>query len=330
MFIKQFVGQENLQKANELFEKVRQSLIEMFQENTWIDKKLIPFLIEEVNEMKISMGIPDEYKNLKNIDKMYAKIGEDYKNQSYLTLVRNLLKMNSEETILRVARMEQITYAKSQPKGLSLMQTAHISHPGHRITYPASRLNVPIMHKSLPEWVNIGSIAFNMAHELGHAFDSNRFFKNKFQTNYNLSIDSTKTEFSKRLKCVEKQFDQFQFPDGTFSKGSRTIKEDISDKIGFDIAFRIFKKLESNSTFQQLPGLENFTPEQLFFQRLGQVWCTKKMTNEKIRSFGKDVHSAPKFRTNGMMQNSKDFSRAFGCELGSPMNPKIKCQIFDE
>ena len=34
-----------------------------------------------------------------------------------------------------------------------------------------------------------------------------------------------------------------------------------------------------------------------------------------------DEHSLPRERVNGPLTNSPDFHRAFGCKLGTPMNP---------
>ncbi|CAI5442902.1 unnamed protein product [Caenorhabditis angaria] len=327
MYIKHFVGAEILKRSKKLFETVKETFIKIIDENEWIDENLKHLLIEEVSHIKASIGIPDEHENQENIDRMYARIGEDYKNQSYLTLVRNLLKMNSEETILRVARMEQITYTL-RPKGRvspSFNQKHHRLH-GQQF-FPTFRMNLPRLHESLPEWVMIASFASTLGHEMGHSFDTKRFDKNHLMQSYNLTT-KTKNEFEKRLDCIKQQFSYFKFPDGSFSNGSRTIKEDTCDSIGFDIAYRIFENLKPDAKFRKLPGFENSTTEQLFFLGKGQILCAKKITPAGIEGFKKDVHSYEKFRVNGVMANSKEFAKAFGCEIGKPMNPEKKCKLF--
>lgn len=61
---------------------------------------------------------------------------------------------------------------------------------------------------------------------------------------------------------------------------------------------------------------------------LFKVWCsavTEETTNLQIE---KDPHSPPKFRVIGPLSNLKEFSNIFGCPIGSPMNPKDKCEIW--
>lgn len=45
----------------------------------------------------------------------------------------------------------------------------------------------------------------------------------------------------------------------------------------------------------------------------------------KIRS---SVHSPGPIRVLGPLSNSWDFAEAYGCSLGSPMNPKNKCSVW--
>lgn len=59
-----------------------------------------------------------------------------------------------------------------------------------------------------------------------------------------------------------------------------------------------------------------------------KVWCsavTEETTNLQIE---KDPHSPPKFRVIGPLSNLKEFSNVFDCPIGSPMNPKDKCEIW--
>ena len=41
-----------------------------------------------------------------------------------------------------------------------------------------------------------------------------------------------------------------------------------------------------------------------------------------------DPHAPPRFRVNGVLRNSEEFSRVFGCKKGSFMNPSDKCVVW--
>jgi endothelin-converting enzyme len=84
---------------------------------------------------------------------------------------------------------------------------------------------------------------------------------------------------------------------------------------------------------KRLPGLEEYSPEQMFFIQYARGWCGKPNPNKYERAL-KDVHSPDKWRIVGVLQNSQDFASAFKCELGSRMNPRktkdndTKCDVW--
>jgi predicted metalloendopeptidase len=78
----------------------------------------------------------------------------------------------------------------------------------------------------------------------------------------------------------------------------------------------------------KLPGLDNYTPEQLFFISFGRQWCSKTTPERAVRQLHTDVHSPARVRIHGPIQNSPDFAKAFNCPSGSPMNPVKKCEVW--
>jgi len=82
---------------------------------------------------------------------------------------------------------------------------------------------------------------------------------------------------------------------------------------------------------QQLPGLTQYSPEQLFFISFGHLWCTN--TKYTDRNFLKlihdgDPHAPGMFRVNGVVSNSDEFAKAFNCPVNSNMNPEKKCTLW--
>ncbi|CAO3568510.1 unnamed protein product [Mortierella alpina] len=113
-----------------------------------------------------------------------------------------------------------------------------------------------------------------------------------------------------------------------------TLNENIADNGGARQAFAAWQTRFMSDLFGtrhrnfQLPGLENYTPEQLFYISFGRSWC-KKMRPDALTKFaGTDSHSPHSWRINGALQNSDQFAWAFQCPVGSPMNPPKKCQLW--
>ena len=97
---------------------------------------------------------------------------------------------------------------------------------------------------------------------------------------------------------------------------------------------------------QQLPGV-NLTPEQMFWVSAGIMQCGKYKDKALAQFLRVDTHTPNDFRLKvcikafthrdqdlkvlflqGIVSNQENFVKDFGCEDGSPMNRKNKCQIW--
>lgn len=76
-----------------------------------------------------------------------------------------------------------------------------------------------------------------------------------------------------------------------------------------------------------LPGLGAFTADQLFFVQYAQVWC-EISNREGYHKSLLDSHAPGRFRANGVVSNSPQYAKAFGCQIGQPMNPAEKCDLW--
>lgn len=109
-----------------------------------------------------------------------------------------------------------------------------------------------------------------------------------------------------------------------------TLGENLADNGGVNAALMSMKKSvdEKPKENMALPGLENFSPEQLFFINFGRVWCSNMRPEMAVQRVRGDVHSPAKVRVNAAVQNSREFADAFGCEAKNAMNPKNKCSVW--
>ncbi|CAI5439654.1 unnamed protein product [Caenorhabditis angaria] len=325
MFIEQFVPKQNLEKANQLVDEVKEVFREMIEENDWMEQELKDGLKNEIDLIKSSIGIPDEYKDMKNIEKMYESVQKTKpaEQQTYLELVRNLLAMNSEETFLRVAREEQIKYS-----GNPIYVSSNFRIGSHRTSIPPIVLNFPYIDSDLPHWNMIAALGFMISHEIGHPFDADSFEHDSLLVNYPMSPKNRK-EFKKRVDCIISKYSKYTFSDGTFSDGKKSQSEDTADKIGIDLVSRILKKLLITEKQQKLPILAEYSVEQQFFMRVAHEWCGMNFVGEYLKKAKKHVHSIGEFRINGMMSNTAAFAKAFKCAEKTPMNPEKKCPLYD-
>jgi predicted metalloendopeptidase len=58
------------------------------------------------------------------------------------------------------------------------------------------------------------------------------------------------------------------------------------------------------------------------------MWCRAETVAGLEVMVQKDSHSPNRFRVIGSLSNMAEFGEAFGCSLGSKMNPVHKCVLW--
>ncbi|CAI5439656.1 unnamed protein product [Caenorhabditis angaria] len=324
IFVEQFVPKENLKRAKENLKELKEVFREMIDENDWMEQELKDGFKKEADLIEASLGVPEEYEDMENVEKMYESVQKTKgaEQQTYLELVRNLLKMNAEETFLRVAKKTVMTLAVKP-----LSWNAYFHYGAHQTSLATVLMKYPKIDMDLPSWNTIADFSHILGHEVGHAFDANSFETNQLLQKYQMST-KTREEFKKRFDCFIQKYSKYKFPDGTFSNGQKTNVEDSVDQIGFVLISRLFKKLLDDRRQQKLPVLDQYTVEQQFYLRFAYPLCCRKNTNKDIEKAKNLEYSIFEFRVNGMVSNSDDFAKAFGCAKNTPMNPEKKCPLY--
>lgn len=78
----------------------------------------------------------------------------------------------------------------------------------------------------------------------------------------------------------------------------------------------------------RLPGLQQYTPHQMFWISAAQTWCSMDRTEYMRLQILNSFHAPDKYRVIGSFSNSEHFSKDFNCKLGTPMNPANKCTLW--
>jgi len=111
-----------------------------------------------------------------------------------------------------------------------------------------------------------------------------------------------------------------------FVDGKLTLGENISDLGGVKMAFKAYRALRNDAA--KVYVADGYTEDQQFFIAVGQAWCTRDRPAELAKRLQSDPHAPPKFRVYGSLRNMKEFSEAFSCAPGTPMNPAKSCSVW--
>lgn len=105
--------------------------------------------------------------------------------------------------------------------------------------------------------------------------------------------------------------------------------ENIADNGGLKFSYKAYKKwIKKNGAEMRLPGLQQFSADQMFWISAAQSWCSVDRTEFMHLRILNGVHAPDKYRVIGSISNLKEFSQDFKCKLGSPMNPRDKCTVW--
>lgn len=101
--------------------------------------------------------------------------------------------------------------------------------------------------------------------------------------------------------------------------GLKTFQENIADYLGVTFAFKAYQSYVAlNEAESRLSGLEQFSPEQIFFISFATQFCTKYENNDVLNRVMQDaVHSVLPHRVIGALSNFYSFSEHFKCPAKS-------------
>lgn len=200
---------------------------------------------------------------------------------------------------------------------------AYYNPPGNEIVFPAGIMQFPVFDVNLPKYISYGAFGSVSGHELSHAFDSTgrHYDQNGNYTDW--WTDSTVRNFTQRADCFVEQYSNYtvEGPDGKplHVNGKLTLGENIADAGGVAAAFAAWRKRQAESPSQDLPGLEHFTQDQLFFVSYANWWCGKSRKETAINRIYTDPHAPKWARILGTMANSRDFRESFKCPSKEPI-----------
>ena len=73
---------------------------------------------------------------------------------------------------------------------------------------------------------------------------------------------------------------------------------------------------------------DGFNEDQQFFLGFGQAWCSKSRADFAKMLVQQDEHSPSEWRVNGALSATPEFSRVWGCKVGSRMRPANACVVW--
>jgi len=322
----------------DMVENIRNAMISKIKKLEWLDKSTREYAINKVLNIKYMLAYSDSIMNIDNVYNQY-KFLEQHEEDNYLSIVLNLINLDTKPIF-------NLIYNEN-PGKTTLYDTPVISDeviPTYQVNafyykfdnsmkFPVSILQMPFFSKNQPNYINYGALGYIMGHELTHAFDSDGRSYDSEGYYYNWWTDNDDKEFSEYSQCFIDQYNNYYLEiNGKkyYVDGEDTLAENLADNGAIERSYKAWKlSIETNPETadqlnKKLPGLSEYTMDQLFYISFAQTLCEVGVKEESFYDF----HSPSKLRVNGVVINDKRFAEVFNCPINSPMNPEHKCSLW--
>jgi endothelin-converting enzyme/putative endopeptidase len=301
-------------KALQLVGEIEKSMKQDIETATWMSEATKQQAYAKLAAVSNKIGYPEKWRDYSSVVIKPDDYLGDEERAAAFEVRRNLSKIGNP--------VDKSEWGMTPPT-----VNAYYSPPQNNINFPAGILQPPFYNPTADDAVNLGAIGVVVGHELTHGFDDQG---RKFDGAGNLrdwwTPEDTKN-FETRAECVVNEYDNFSPVDGVKLKGNLTLGENAADNGGIHLAYMALMRDLADKTMPQTK-LDGFTPEQQFFLGFAQVWCENATdASSRVRAMT-DPHSPGQFRTNGVVQNMKEFQQAFGCKEGDPMVSVKACRVW--
>jgi putative endopeptidase len=194
------------------------------------------------------------------------------------------------------------------------------------MVFPAGILQPPFYSVEFSVPVNLGGMGVVVGHELTHGFDDQGAQYDALGNLVNWWQPETERQFKQRTQCVIDQYSRYEVSGNTKLNGANTVGENIADIGGVKLSLSAYRQLREPAPDTVVA--DGFTEDQQFFLGFGQAWCAKMRPDFEKLLAAVDVHSPAKWRVNGALSATPDFSKAFRCRAGSKMLPAKQCVVW--
>ncbi|XP_026818159.1 neprilysin-2-like [Rhopalosiphum maidis] len=326
LYVRRFFDENIKKNALEMVNGIREEMYKILSSNDWMDDETRKNALDKANSMTSHIAYPDELLDDCKLNAFYKNL--EINEKDFYTSILNLTRFATDYNFSRlrqpVNKSDWVTHSKTA------IINAFYSYDENSIQLPAGILQGAFFSSDRPRYMNYGAIGFVIGHEITHGFDDQG---RKYDKQGNLRdwwAEETKKRFLEKVTCIIRQYGNYTSQEvGLKLNGVNTQGENIADNGGLKQAYNAYKVWSKRHGVEpRLPGLRDYTPEQMFWVSAANVWCSKYRPEALKTEITSNSHSPDRFRVIGPFSNLEDFSNDFRCPLGSNMNPVKKCQVW--
>lgn len=297
-FIEKVFSKEAKDFGDLIISEIKSQFIKKLGAAHWMSKDVQDLSMEKVRRIIQKIGFPT-----KSPDIRHSSDVESY--YESVNITRDAYFGNAMSVEMFQTKREWSALCKSTNRdewGMTAdTVNAYYNPAGNEIVFPAGIMQAPVFYDpSLPQYLSYGAFGSISGHELTHAFDSSGRHYDETGNYTDWWDNKTIEAFKDKAQCFVDQYHEFTVPNPNGEplhvNGKLTLGENLADAGGLSAAFLAWKGVEDSEPAQLLPGLQDFTKEQMFFMSYANFWCGKTRPETAVSLIYRDPHAPTRAR----------------------------------
>ncbi|KAI9309742.1 hypothetical protein DFJ73DRAFT_566338 [Zopfochytrium polystomum] len=316
--------------ANDMFGRIKQSFDIGLNAAAWMDNVTLQEANQKSAVFEIITGYPSFINDTAYLKQRFALI--DPKPKAFFEGVLQARQASAKDTFL-LKDKERSREVQSRP---IVSVFAKYTAQNNALFMPAGLLQPSCFSPTWPSFFNYGACGSIASELIMRGFDYDGSLYDAEGNKRDWWSPRTREDFEAKAQCFVDQYSEYSvsFPSGEtfFIDGLLTRETNIKTTAGLANTYYAWQaeRGDKDGALRNpaLPGLGDFTDEQLFFISFGKQRCEKLRDEILYERLKVGDYTPPRYQVNGAVSQVDSFARAFSCPIGSKMNPKKKCSLW--
>ena len=302
-----FLPAATRQQANAVAGNVRDALLRNVESSTWLGDAARAEARSKLGKLRIEIGAPR-----RDLDYTVQPMGRGSFGGNMLIAA----SWHHREEMKRIGR------GNADRRWDVLPQQPALAYDlaQNRLIVTAAMLQAPVLDAAMPAAAQYGAYGALVGHELSHAVDARGRLVDAGGDlrDWWTSVEAAGWDAS--AQRVIALYDGFAYPqlNGVKVNGRLTREENMADLAGLELA---------RAALVAAQPAADVETDKAFYRGWAQLWAQQVTADEAQRRFLQDVRAPGVWRANGPAMQQAAFGAAFGCKIGTPMQPKPEQRI---
>ncbi|XP_045585451.2 uncharacterized protein [Procambarus clarkii] len=314
---------------------LREEVEMSIRSSEWLSSEEQLVALSKLHSLHAEVGAFENHWNISYVNESHSKI-RFQPGLSFLEAVQEVYRVFRLELYhLYQTPIERRAFIWSFTVQPYIVNAFHMQST-NSIVFPEAFFHPPFYHARGPEYLNYGSAANSMAHEIFHGLDFNGMLYDARGDLTRPFSEAARARLNVTVQCYHDLLSRAFYEEVSVQHAniameidsSATLNENLADIAGIRHAYRAYQKwVERNHIEPRLPAIP-LSPSQLFFVSAAQPYCAVIPDVAKIFLMEMDEHLPDGMRINALMMNTPEFAEVFNCSADSRMVASETCHTF--